>query len=179
MLRNVGDRRNVLDKIGRSPAARERLNMVLGRDRAQELEAMVRVEGVMDLARGAVQGNSTTARQLVELGLAGGEYYSEAGWSFDPKAVTHALLTYGLARGQRKIDERVVNRVAELLTSNDIGAIDRGIKLIARNPTMLNGLRKADMALALAGRSVAGAAARRLSRGGDEGDTLSPGVGQQ
>ncbi|MCK1465776.1 hypothetical protein IVB34_47710 [Bradyrhizobium sp. 2] len=73
-LNQVGDRRNILNQIASSPAAREKLNVALGPQRAAELEAGLRVEGIMDLARNAVQGNSTTARQLAELGLAGGAY---------------------------------------------------------------------------------------------------------
>jgi hypothetical protein len=78
-LNEGGDRRSVLNKIGESPAARERLQIALGPQRANELEAGLRAEGIMDTARKALQGNSTTARQLVELGLAGGSAGLE-GW---------------------------------------------------------------------------------------------------
>ncbi len=50
----------------------EQIQIALGPQRATELESMLRVENVMNMARGAVQGNSTTARQLFEMGLAGG-----------------------------------------------------------------------------------------------------------
>jgi hypothetical protein len=62
-LNKVGDRRSILNQIGDNPAAREKLNIVLGPQKATQLEAGMRAEGVMDLARKAVQGNSTTARR--------------------------------------------------------------------------------------------------------------------
>ena len=93
-LNQIGDRRSILNKIADSPAAREKLEVALGRQRAAELEAGLRVEGIMDLARGAVQGNSTTARQLAELGLAGGAYGFSGGVSnpMDPGAVMNAAI---------------------------------------------------------------------------------------
>ena len=62
------DRRSVVNKIAASPAAKEELNVALGRERASEVMGRLHVEGIMDLARPAVQGNSTTARQLVRVG---------------------------------------------------------------------------------------------------------------
>jgi len=168
VLRDVKDRRSVLDKIGATPKARERLYMVLGRDRANELEAKVRIESVMDMMRGAVQGNSTTTRQLVELGLIGGIGGAEYYYTGDPKAAMHSALLFGVKQaargGAQKIDERVVKRVAELLTSNDRQAIDRGMKLVARKPALLNGLRRVDEVLgSVAARAVGGVAGRLLT----------------
>lgn len=153
-ISQVGDRRSVLNKIAESPAAREKLNIALGPQRAQELEAGLRVEGVMDLARNAVQGNSTTARQLAELGLAGGAYgFSGGGINpfTDPGAVVNAALVYGAARGRNAINERLSRRVAEMLVSNDPRTITRGVQTIARNQTLFNALRRADQGLARIG----------------------------
>lgn len=149
-IREAPDRRSVLNQIATSPAARERLSIALGPQRASELEAMLRVEGIMDLARPAVQGNSTTARQLAELGLAGGVNLYEGGGSFtaDPAALTKAMLVYGAARGHRVVDERVAQQVARLLTSNNPADLARGVRSLARNQTMLNSIRQADAALA-------------------------------
>jgi hypothetical protein len=153
-INQIGDRRSVLNKIAESPAAREKLNVALGPQRAQELEAGLRVEGVMDLARNAVQGNSTTARQLAELGLAGGAYgFSGGGINpfTDPGAVVNAALVYGAARGRNAINERLSRRVAEMLVSNDPRTITRGVQTIARNQTLFNALRRADQGLARIG----------------------------
>jgi hypothetical protein len=108
----------------------------------------------MDLARNAVQGNSTTARQLAELGLAGGAYgFSGGGINplTDPGAVVNAALVYGAARGRNAINERLSRRVAEMLVSNDPRIILRGVQTVARNQTLFNSLRSADRGLARIG----------------------------
>lgn len=157
-LEATGDRRNVLNQIASSPMARERLYMVLGRQRATELEAGLRVEGIMDLARGAVQGNSTTARQLAELGFAGG-----AGglgvfgtYNLDPTQITSAAMAAALLAGRRNIDQRVARRVAEMLTSRDPAVLARGVRMVARNERLIDALRSADRRLAGAGGQQAG-----------------------
>jgi hypothetical protein len=153
-LNQVGDRRNILNQIAASPAAREKLHVALGPHRAAELEAGLRVEGIMDLARNAVQGNSTTARQLAELGLAGGAYgFSGGGINpfTDPGAVVNAALVYGAARGRNAINERLSRRVAEMLVSNDPRILLQGIRTVARNQTLFNSLRSADRGLARIG----------------------------
>lgn len=165
-IREVPDRRSVLNQIANSTASRERLNLALGTEKAKALEAFLRIEGVMDTARSAVQGNSTTARQLAELGLAGGLnlYEGHGHFTADPVALTHALLLFGAARGSRAIDERVAQQVARLLTSNDIGQISKGIKLLARNGTLMRAIRNADAAIgALTTRGAAPAIGRSLN----------------
>ena len=150
-LDNVGDRRSILNKIAESPAAQEKLRVALGRQRAEELEAGLRVEGIMDLARNAVQGNSTTARQLVELGLAGGAYGVSGGGInpfADPGAAMNAALVYGAAKGKNAINERLSRRVAEMLASNDPQVLLRGIRAIVSSRTLFNSLRSADRGLA-------------------------------
>lgn len=143
-VRESPDRRSVLNQIANSPAARERLNIALGGARARELEAFLHVERVMDMARPAVQGNSTTARQLAELGLAGGAYGVSSGDIMSPDRLMNAALVYGAARGQRAIDSRVAQRVAQLLVSDDINQIQAGFRLIARHPRLMGALRLAD-----------------------------------
>src|SRR6185295_267206 len=150
-LNQVGDRRSILNKIAESPAAREKLNVAIGRPRAQELEAGLRVEGIMDLARNAVQGNSTTARRLAELGLAGGVGFGANGFdtgNVRPSALMTAALVYGAAKGRNRINENVSRHVAELLTSNNPQNLARGIRMVARNNTLFNSLRAADSGLA-------------------------------
>lgn len=152
-LNQIGDRRSILNKIADSPAAREKLEVALGRQRAQELEAGLRVEGIMDLARGAVQGNSTTARQLAELGLAGGAFGFSGGVTnpLDPGAVMNAAIVYGALRGKNAINERLSRRVAEMLTSQDPRILMQGVRTVANNRNLFNSLRTADRGLARVG----------------------------
>ncbi len=157
-IRETPDRRNVASQIANSPAAVERLNMALGRNRAQELQAMLHVENVMDLARPAVQGNSTTARQLAELGLAGGAYAAGSGGNLlnpDPTSVMSAALVYGAARGRHVIDTRVAQQVAQMLTSRDPAQLARGMRLLGQTPRLFNAIQNTDAALAsIAARSA-------------------------
>lgn len=158
-LNQLGDRRTVLNQIAESPAARQRLDMVLGPQKAQELEAMLRIEGIMDIARGAVQGNSTTARQLAEIGLAGGAYGLSGGGLnplSDPGAVMSAAVAYGAARGRNKVNENLAKRVGEMLASQDPAVFLRGIKVVANNKQLFNALRGADQGLARIGGGQAG-----------------------
>lgn len=145
-INEIGDRRNVLNQIGGSTAARERLNIALGPQRASELEATLRVEGVMEMARGAVQGNSTTARQLVELGLAGGAAGTGGvgAYNMDPKQMTYAAVAGAFLAGKHHIDTRLARRVAEMLTSNDPQILQRGARVVARDARMLDSLRSLD-----------------------------------
>jgi hypothetical protein len=156
MVRESGDRRNILNSIATSPAARERIMMAIGPQRAKELESFLHVEGIMDRARTAM-GNSTTARQLVELGLAGGYNLYEGGGhgSTDPNVLMKTIAVYGALRGSRAlgshIDERVVRHVAQLLTSNNVPDLDKGIRLISRNKTLFKAIQNADAAVGAVG----------------------------
>jgi muramidase (phage lysozyme) len=153
-LNKVGDRRSILNQIGDNPAAREKLNIVLGPQKATQLEAGMRAEGIMDLARKAVQGNSTTARQLAELGLAGGTYGLATGGDIlnpNPTALMNAALVYGAARGRTKINEGLSRKVAEMLTSNDPALLLKGINIVSKNKALLTSMRGADAALARSG----------------------------
>lgn len=145
-----GDRRNILNTIAHSPAHREKLEIALGPQRARELEGVLHVEQIMDRARGAVQGNSTTARQLTELGFAGGVSAFESGSPIptDPQTALHAALMWGALRGHRVIDTRVARQVAELLASNDPQRLRMGMQLLTRSSNLFGALRNGDAALA-------------------------------
>jgi hypothetical protein len=153
-IESTGDRRSVLNAIAQSPRAQQQIELAMGPQRAREFESMMRVEGVMDFARSAVQGNSTTARQLTELGLAGGAYGVGSGGDImnpNGSALVTAALVWGAARGKGAIDRRVAQRVADMLVSNDPGVLRRGINIVARNQNMLNALRTFDASLARTG----------------------------
>lgn len=174
----TGDRRNVVNQVMTSPAARAEIRLALGPGRSTELEAQLRVEGIMDLARRAVQGNSTTARQLAELGLAGGggALGIHGGVTQDPREMTVAALMGALAMGGRHIDQRVARRVAEMLVSDDPGVLRRGVQVIARNNQFLNALRSADQRLARIGGQQSTNIPVLQTRGSGRGDEQQPNV---
>ncbi len=159
-LEKAGDRRNVLNQIADNPAAREKIEIALGPQRARELEARLRVEGIMDFARTAIQGNSTTTRQLVELGLAGGVGGGQYLTSGDPSSIVSAMLVWGALRGQRAIgqgiDQRVAEQVARMLTSRDPQVLQRGIQLVARQNRLMDSLRAVDRRIAVTGGEQSG-----------------------
>lgn len=161
-IEKTPDRQSVVNRIANSPAAKEEINVALGRDRANEFMARMHVEDIMDLARKAVQGNSTTARQLVELGIAGGVGGYES-WKGDPQALMKAALVYGAMRGQGVIDERVASEVAKLLVSDDIGKLAKGMRILAKNKNLTAAIKNADAALASIGaRAATPSVSRRL-----------------
>src|SRR6266436_4379957 len=150
-----GDNRNILNAaFFNNGAARSRTLLALGPDRAARLEALLRAERVVDRSRTAL-GNSTTARQLHEMGLAGGAGAGAEGLVnniFNPvhmfvQAITLAPLRYGA----QAIDQRVARRVGELLTSQNPRDIARGIQLVTRNRPIFNALRRVTGAVAGAG----------------------------
>lgn len=179
-MNQSGDRRSILNAINSSPNAREKMAIVLGPQKYAELEAGLRVEGIMDLARSAIQGNSTTARQLAELGIAGGAYGLGTGGDIlnpNPSALMNAALVYGLLRGKTRINENVSRKVAEMLASNDPTTLLRGIRVLTQNQKLFNSLRVFDSAFAKIGASRApvpnGPALSAIGRADPENDQPS------
>lgn len=135
----IPDRADITKKIANSTDAQERIAVALGPD-APKLSAFLEVESVMGKLREAVTGNSTTARQLMELGLAGGTLgYGEV--TNDPQAMVKAGLVYGLLRGQRAIDQRVVNKVADMLVSNDPTQLLKGVEMVSKSEVLRDRFR--------------------------------------
>ncbi len=146
MLNNISevrDRRNVANNLLESTASRERAVIALGESGTRELAASIHIENIMDAARHATQGNSTTARQLVELGLIGGSG-SYAAYTGDPVA----LAVTGILGGRRYLAGRGENKIAEnvarLLTSGDQNAVREAVKKIVKQPEMLDRLKAWD-----------------------------------
>jgi hypothetical protein len=154
-IERTGDRRNVINSIFLgSPAARQKINLALGPQRAGMLEALLRAETIVDEARKAL-GNSTTARQLGEMGLAGGAVAAFEGLKehdFNPLHIITAALTFGAAKkGVHIIDEKVARRVGEMLVSNNPSVLNKGIRIASASPNIMNALRSATASSARVG----------------------------
>ena len=148
-INEIGDRRSIGNVLSNSPAENQRDVIALGANRANQLEAYMRAERILDWGVAEVQGNSTTARQLTELGLAGGAY--GIGTMGDvthptPAGLLAAALTYGAMRGNATINQRLAQRVGEMLTSNDPAILRRGFEILGRNTGFLRALRAFDTA---------------------------------
>lgn len=135
------DRSNVIDRIFGSEAARSKVRLALGPEKFNEFEQFVRVENAMDKLRGAM-GNSTTARQLVELGMAGtagaGAGFLTGDWK---TGVTTALLVRGGRAMGARVDEKMAKRIAELLLSEDPADLQKATQLAAKNPNVQKAIR--------------------------------------
>lgn len=159
--RVIGEMRDTADitkAMFNSPNERKRAMMIFGPSGIRKIEARMALEVIMDGARQAM-GNSTTARQLIEAGLAGGALVSgyESGW--DPKHMLQGagigaglgigasrLVATGLASSAKKfvgkVDARTARRVAELLTSSNPAELRYGLNLAVRNNKIAEGLRQ-------------------------------------
>jgi hypothetical protein len=84
-MERFGDNRDVTIGLYNSPAERDKAEAIFGREGANKLEAFVNRERIYDFVREAVQGNSTTVRQMIEAGLMGGTAQSLLSGEFDPK----------------------------------------------------------------------------------------------
>jgi hypothetical protein len=144
------DRTNVIKKIFGSPQARDKIKLALGSKAYGEFEQFVKVENSMDMLRGAM-GNSTTARQLAEMGLAGGTVGVGTGlYTGDWKSGVGAAILTGLARrGGAKIDERITKNVAQLLLSDDPAAIQKAVTLASTSSKAAAALEAIQTALSV------------------------------
>ena len=126
------DRVNVINSIFGSQSARDRIRIVLGPQKARELEAYVKVEQTLHLLKDAVSGNSTTAKQLIAAGVLGGG----GGFLMSGGDPTQALGWAGIAAAGRRglqmlgkrVDDQVMKVVAEALASSDPAKMQRAIQ---------------------------------------------------
>lgn len=155
-----GDRTNVINKIFGSQQARDKIQVALGDKAFGEFEQFVRVEHSMDMLRGAM-GNSTTARQLMELGLAGGVGGGTALFTGDyKKGITAALLTTVARRAGASVDEKVTKRIAQLLLSDDPKAIQQAVTIASNSPKAAAAVKAIQTALSTAVKAGGNVAAR-------------------
>lgn len=151
-IRSSGDRTNVINSVFGNQSARESMALVFGPQRANQIEAYVRVENLVDRLRGAM-GNSTTARQLVELGIGAGGGYAASGGDWRGLVGGAALARGGRYISQRA-DAQVMERIAQLLTSNNPASLQLAVQQAARNPAYMRALDQLGNALAAPARSA-------------------------
>jgi hypothetical protein len=139
-VNNISDRRDIVNAIFGTPNARERVEVALGRGKAAELEAFLRVENIMNITKRAVTGNSSTMRQLAEAGLAGGAYSGAGGAAGFMSTGDYSGAGIGAAMGAAarlgkfRVDGRVAQKVGEMLASTDPAVRDKAMQQIVRNP---------------------------------------------
>jgi hypothetical protein len=137
-VKTVGDRTNVINSIFKNQSARESIELALGPQRAREIEAYVRVEDLADRLRGAM-GNSTTARQLVELGIGAGGGFALTGGDWKG-ALSGALALKGARYLGERADAKVMENVAKLLTSDNPANLRLAVQQASKNPAYMRAL---------------------------------------
>jgi hypothetical protein len=174
VIGNISESRDITKAMFNSPNERARAMAVFGPGGMAKMEARMSLETIMDGARKAM-GNSTTARQLIEAGLAGGaiEGYMTGDWH---SAATHGIMGglagaglghSAMARGAvgqvaagaskliGKVNGKMAAHVAELLTSNDPTKLQQGLRMAQKNQKIADGLRDIANRMALAGQTKA------------------------
>lgn len=169
VIGNMADTTNITKGRGlmASPNERKMAAAIFGPGGMAQLDARMSLETIMDGARRAM-GNSTTARQLIEAGLAGGAGGilggTTSGW--DPiKTLEGAGAGAGARLGAShflkdeikvgakhligKVDATTARRVAELLTSNDPRLLREGYRLAAGSSAITQGLKNIARRVAL------------------------------
>lgn len=169
VINRMKDTQDVTKAMFNSPNERQLAAAIFGPGGMGMLKARMTLETIMDGARQAM-GNSTTARQLIEAGLAGGAVSGLAtGWdpgSMMAGATGLAGARYGkgahaglnqMATGAKhmigRVDAKTAARVAELLTSNDPRLLMQGYQMAAKSEAIMQGLRNVANRVALAGQT--------------------------
>lgn len=154
-IEKISDKRSVLNSVFvNNGPARQKILLAMGPHDARELEALLRIETVVDEARIGL-GGSMTARNIGEaagVGTALGLVEAAKEGDFSPSTVISGALLYGSAKhGAKVIDARVADEVAKLLTSNRMDFIARGYKMVISNPVLFDALRSATAAVSRTG----------------------------
>jgi hypothetical protein len=173
VIGNMSDSRDITKAMFNSPNERARAAAVFGQAGVDKMQTRMTLETIMDGARKAM-GNSTTARQLIEAGLAGGtlEGYL-SGWDpthiaagFAGAAGARKAIGSELASGARqlvgKVDGRTARLVAELLTSNDPAKLSQGMRMAQKNQRISDGLKDIANRVSLSGQQQVTSPAGRL-----------------
>jgi len=152
-IESLKDGQDVVKNVFNSEHARNQIRLVLGEAKAADLEARLLTERAMNGIKNAIQGNSTTARQWIERGLAGGAtgLGGVGVYDTDPSKLSVAAMAGALAAGSRHIDHRVARRVAEMLASDNPEVLKAGTKLVAKSQALREAFRKLDVPAARVG----------------------------
>lgn len=155
-----GDNRNLFtNSLFNSPDGRKRNELFLGAEKAAKLEAYVRVESIVDHLRGAVTGNSSTAQQLLAMGAFSAGGFALGGGINNPSAWLAAAAPVALRYMGKKGNEKVLQSIAQLLSSQDPKDLDKLIRNAALSPAYMEQLRALEMAMSVGAKTaVIGAA---------------------
>lgn len=146
---------NILRAINQNPRAKQRMSMILGADRYASLEAYLRVEGLMDRFRSAVSGNSTTAQQLGD--MASGSVIPNIRLSV--RRIFEDFLNESGRKLGARIDARVAEKVADMLTSGDGSEYAKALRMITKSKRLMSAIRQPSTGAILTRGAIQGLAA--------------------
>jgi hypothetical protein len=176
-ISGTNDRRDLTKILMSDDKARKSFEVALGPQKTRELEAFLHIEKVMESAKDAL-GNSTTAKQLRDMGaagiLSGAAGGVSTGGSFDPTwALVGALTKGGYSKTKSAIDNKMAVRIVQMLTSKDPKKHALAIQMAAQ-PDTLEALRRATAGLTGAAANVGAnvAAQREPLRGSQMGQGI-------
>ena len=142
IVSKTGDNRNIaINNIFNSRNAKQRIDIALGPDAADQFGSLMRLENLMEKTRRAALLNSTTAGQLTDIAKSLGVF--EVAHSLNPAYVLAGALTLAGRQAARKIDEEVFTKVAEMLLSDNPKVLQRGLDIVTKNPTISDTFRRA------------------------------------
>jgi hypothetical protein len=167
---SLPDTANVINRVFRSPQAREVLEMGLGKRAATELEHFVRAEDAMQLTKQAIQGISNPVQQLLALGIRTGTSAGSVGYGtgaafggLDPrnwgsKAWTMAAMGAAGRAGakaiRKRVDASVMNRVIKILASEDPKLIQQVVQNASRSDRSAAALQAIETGLSILVRNL-------------------------
>ena len=162
---SISDRQNVINRMFASPQSREKIELALGKKAATELEQFVKVEHAMDMLRGTL-GNSTTAKQLIQAGMANGGIGLGVGTASGlytgdwQTAILTGLAAQAAKRGGTAMNDRVTKEIAKLLVADNPQAMKRAVQMASQSPAAAAALETIQTVLGSLARGVADSSAR-------------------
>jgi hypothetical protein len=139
---NVANRFDLWKRIDQNENEKQKMKLFFGDQGYRELEAMHHAENIMSWLSNAVKGGSNTAEQMIAtgaLGAAGGYSYGDVGGGFSGTAMS--LLPWLSKRAGRAVNEKVAERVGQMLTSSDPQMLSRVLAAARRSDSFMQTLR--------------------------------------
>jgi hypothetical protein len=165
----AANNRSNMTRMFDSEARQALMREALGKERYSAFEQFIGIEDAMDRVRGAL-GNSTTARQLVEMGLVGelrdtggqGALGGIAGFAASGgnlgTAATMAILTAAGRQGvgliKRQVDSKVMEQVARLLASGSPNDLELALTLASQDAAHAAALEAIDRGMGVVARGI-------------------------
>jgi hypothetical protein len=139
----------VLDSVFlRDGLPRRKIEMVLGPQKTNELEAQLRLEEGTDRVRRVVQepnwlkdmAKNAASHAGLASAVGGVEYLREG--EFDPKVIVGIGLGFGIYRkAAGKLDAKVALKIGQVLASDDPAAFQKAAQMVGSSEPIMNALR--------------------------------------